>query len=139
MVAREFPHKADTSSVRTTRDTRIAPRGGSRHTRGVMLMLGDVQLGPVPRIAAPLTDADLPLHAATAQRYADIVELRIDRFARHDVAYVADVCHTARALIVAGSSMISSWSCLNTSRSFHGWVTVFLMLAFRRVDSRQLL
>jgi 3-dehydroquinate dehydratase I len=77
---------------------RIAPTGSSRQTRSVMLSLGHVQLGSVPRIAAPLTDADLRAHAATAQRYADIVELRIDRFAHHDVAYVADVCRAARAL-----------------------------------------
>jgi 3-dehydroquinate dehydratase-1 len=63
-----------------------------------MLKLGRLELGPVPRIAVPLTDADLRTHAAAVRRHADIAELRIDQFARHDPAYVADVCRAARDL-----------------------------------------
>lgn len=63
-----------------------------------MPAIGTLPLGPIPRIAAPVTDRDLRTDDALVRRYADIVELRIDRFERHDPAYVADVCRAARAL-----------------------------------------
>jgi 3-dehydroquinate dehydratase-1 len=52
----------------------------------------------VARIAAPLSDTDLRAQTQVVRRYADIVELRIDRFARHEPSYVADVCRAARDL-----------------------------------------
>lgn len=63
-----------------------------------MLKLGPLELGPVPRIAVPLTDDDVQTHTDAVRRYADVVELRIDRFQRRDPAHVADVCRAARAL-----------------------------------------
>jgi 3-dehydroquinate dehydratase-1 len=63
-----------------------------------MLTLGTLRLGAVPRIAAPVTDGDVRAHADAVRRYADLVELRIDQFARHDPAYVGAVCRDAGAL-----------------------------------------
>jgi 3-dehydroquinate dehydratase-1 len=63
-----------------------------------MLKLGALELGGVPRLAVPLTDGDVQAHAGAVRRYADVVELRIDRFRQHDPAYVAEVCRSARAL-----------------------------------------
>lgn len=63
-----------------------------------MPSLGPLQLGSVPRIAVPLTDVDLPAHADAVRRHADIAELRIDRFTRHDPAFAVAVCGRARAL-----------------------------------------
>jgi 3-dehydroquinate dehydratase I len=63
-----------------------------------MLKLGPLELGTVPRIAVPLTDADVQTHADAVRRYADAAELRIDRFGRHDTAHVAEVCRAARGL-----------------------------------------
>lgn len=60
-----------------------------------MLTLGTLTLGPVPRIAAPVTDTDVLTHAELVHRYADIAELRIDQFARHDPDYAAEVCRAA--------------------------------------------
>jgi 3-dehydroquinate dehydratase-1 len=63
-----------------------------------MLKLGALELGGVPRLAVPLTDGDVQAYAGAVLRYADIVELRIDRFRQHDPAYVAQVCRSTRAL-----------------------------------------
>lgn len=63
-----------------------------------MITLGTLELGPLPRIAAPLTDADVHAHADMVRRYADIAELRIDQFARHDPGYAVEVCRAARDL-----------------------------------------
>ena len=65
-----------------------------------MLTIGALELGRMPRIAAPLADADVRVHADSVQRYADIAELRIDRFARHDPGYAAEVCRAAASLRV---------------------------------------
>jgi 3-dehydroquinate dehydratase-1 len=62
-----------------------------------MLTLGRLALGPVPRIAVPLSDTDVHNESA-AVRWADIVELRIDRFTRHDPAYIAQICRAAQGL-----------------------------------------
>lgn len=62
-----------------------------------MRMLGELSLGDVPRIAAPLADVDIARHAELVGRYADIIELRIDRFARHEAASTTAVCVAARA------------------------------------------
>jgi 3-dehydroquinate dehydratase-1 len=61
-----------------------------------MKMLGGLSLGDVPRIAVPLSDRDVAVHADAVRRCGDIVELRIDRFARHDVAATTAVCTAAR-------------------------------------------
>jgi 3-dehydroquinate dehydratase-1 len=63
-----------------------------------MLKLGSLELRTVPRIAVPLTDEDVQTHAEAVRRYADAVELRIDRFSRHDPAHVGEVCRAARGL-----------------------------------------
>lgn len=63
-----------------------------------MLTLGSLALGAVPRIAAPVTDGDVRARADDVRRYADLAELRIDQFARHDPAYVVAVCRDAGAL-----------------------------------------
>ncbi len=62
-----------------------------------MKNIGGLSLGDVPRIAVPLTDSDVEVHADLVRRYADLAELRIDRFARHDVASTMTVCTAARA------------------------------------------
>ncbi len=64
----------------------------SMHT---MLRIGDLELGMVPRVAVPLTDREVRAHGAAAKAQADIFELRIDQFAQHDPAYVAEVCREA--------------------------------------------
>jgi 3-dehydroquinate dehydratase I len=63
-----------------------------------MITLGSLALGAVPRIAAPLTDGDVRVHADDVRRYADVAELRIDEFAQHDPAHVVAVCRDAGAL-----------------------------------------
>jgi 3-dehydroquinate dehydratase-1 len=63
-----------------------------------MITLGTLELGPLPRIAAPMTEADVHAHADMVRRYADVAELRIDQFARHDPTYAVEVCRAARAL-----------------------------------------
>lgn len=60
--------------------------------------LGSLALGLVPRIAASLADADVHAHADAVRRHADIGELRIDRFTRHDPTYAVEVCRAARTL-----------------------------------------
>src|SRR5262247_1788175 len=83
---------------RQVEEPRLARCLGSGHTRQAMLTLGTLTLGPVPRIAAPMTDTDVRTRRDVVRRYADISELRIDQFARHDAAYVLDVCRAAREL-----------------------------------------
>jgi len=63
-----------------------------------MLALGSLALGAMPRIAAAVSDTELRAHGEVVRRLADAVELRIDRFARHDAEYVAEVCRAARQL-----------------------------------------
>jgi len=63
-----------------------------------MLRLGALTLGPIPRIVAPLSELDLHGAADAVRRYADAIELRIDRFERHEPAYVEQVCRAAGAL-----------------------------------------
>jgi 3-dehydroquinate dehydratase-1 len=63
-----------------------------------MLRLGALALGPIPRIVAPLSERDLRGAADGVRRYADAVELRIDRFERHELAHVEQVCRAAGAL-----------------------------------------
>jgi len=61
-----------------------------------MLRIRDLELGTVPRVAAVFSDAELRAHAPLARAFADLIELRVDRFARHDPAHVAEVCREAR-------------------------------------------
>ena len=63
-----------------------------------MITLGTLELGPLPRIAAPLSDADVTTHAELVRRCADIAELRIDQFRQHDPAYAVEICRKARDL-----------------------------------------
>lgn len=61
-----------------------------------MLRIGELELGPVPRIAAVFSDAELRAGADAVRRHADLIELRIDRFTRLDAPHVLDVCRQAR-------------------------------------------
>jgi 3-dehydroquinate dehydratase-1 len=63
-----------------------------------MLRLGTLPLGSIPRIVAPLSERELRGPTEDVRRYADVAELRIDRFERHDRAHVEALCRTARAL-----------------------------------------
>jgi 3-dehydroquinate dehydratase-1 len=60
--------------------------------------LGSLTLGAVPRIAVPVSDADLRAHAQRLRRAADVVELRIDQFAAHSPEAVAAAAGAARAI-----------------------------------------
>ncbi len=62
-----------------------------------MVAIGTIELGSQPRIAVPLTDDEIAERATVALRWADIIELRIDLFARHDSDHVAAVCSAVRA------------------------------------------
>jgi 3-dehydroquinate dehydratase-1 len=62
-----------------------------------MLSLAGLTLGQIPRIAAPLTDHDVRREPAEVRRYADLVELRIDQFERHDAAHLAAIAGQAAA------------------------------------------
>lgn len=61
-----------------------------------MIRLGNLELGRLPRIAVPLSDLELGIHGERARALADVVELRIDRFERHEPSYVREVCEEAR-------------------------------------------
>jgi 3-dehydroquinate dehydratase-1 len=61
-----------------------------------MLRIGGVELGSIPRLAAVFSDTELEVAASMAQRHADVLELRVDRFTRHDASHVVDVCRSAR-------------------------------------------
>lgn len=61
------------------------------------LRLGSLALGPAPRIAVPLSDADVR-EAPDRLRLADIAELRIDQFAAHAPDAVTAVVEQARGL-----------------------------------------
>lgn len=63
---------------------------------GGMLRIGSVELGALPRIAVPLDDRRLGERAATAARWADVVELRVDMFESRDATAVAAACKLAR-------------------------------------------
>ena len=63
-----------------------------------MAALGTLELGLVPRIIVPLSDVDLESGGLRATDLADAIELRIDRFERHDTDYVRRVCKRARDL-----------------------------------------
>lgn len=73
------------------------PPGTDPDTICVVLKLGRIELGAVPRIAVPLSDLELRAHGAAVKAVADIFELRIDQFQRHDPEYVAAVCREARS------------------------------------------
>lgn len=62
-----------------------------------MVKLGRIELGTIPRIAVPLSDVEVRQQAARAKELADIFELRIDQFQRHDPEYVVAVCREAMA------------------------------------------
>lgn len=61
-----------------------------------MIRIGSVELGALPRIAVPLDDRRLGERVATATRWADVVELRVDMFTSHDRDAVAAACKLAR-------------------------------------------
>lgn len=61
------------------------------------LRLGSLVLGSVPRIAVPISDADVQA-ASERLRLADIGELRIDQFAAHTPDAVVGVVEQARRL-----------------------------------------
>lgn len=74
-----------------------------------MLRLGSLTLGDAPRIAVPLTDVEWRALPPDALRRADVVELRVDLFARRDSEHVADICREAAA---SGKPVIATvrWS-----------------------------
>jgi len=61
-----------------------------------MLTIGGTELGMIPRIAVPLTDTAIGEDAARAAGLADVFELRIDLFEKHDPEYVRQACERAR-------------------------------------------
>src|SRR5512147_2109713 len=63
-----------------------------------MVRFGNLELGAIPRVAVALSDQDVRHGAASVAALVDVFELRIDRFARHDPEYVAEVATEARAL-----------------------------------------
>ena len=62
-----------------------------------MLTIGGLELGILPRIAVPMSDTEARQDAGAARALADVFELRIDRFARHDPGYTAEICREVRA------------------------------------------
>ncbi len=62
-----------------------------------MIQVGTVQLGRIPRIAVPLTDAELGSSAAAVRAYADIFELRVDQFENQTAGSVREACEHAAA------------------------------------------
>jgi hypothetical protein len=61
-----------------------------------MPMIGNLELGMIPRIAVPMTDTELRCNGARAVELGDVLKLRIDQFEQHDPSYVRDVCEKAR-------------------------------------------
>jgi len=65
----------------------------------IVLRIGNIELGAVPRVAVPLTDAEVDETAAAlaaALRWADVVELRVDMFASREPQHVASVCEKVK-------------------------------------------
>lgn len=62
-----------------------------------MIRIGSVELGKIPRIAVPLTEVEVQHDAARIARYADLFELRVDRFQDRDPLAVRAVCDAAAA------------------------------------------
>ena len=63
---------------------------------GGMVRVGDLELGSTPRIADAVTDREVGDDAQRVKDVVDVFELRIDRFARHDPAYVGEITAAAR-------------------------------------------
>jgi 3-dehydroquinate dehydratase-1 len=61
-----------------------------------MVAIGSVELGARPRIVVPLLDTEIRTDTAHAKELADIFELRIDLFQRHEQSYTAQLCKAAR-------------------------------------------
>jgi 3-dehydroquinate dehydratase-1 len=64
----------------------------------VMLRIGDVELGRLPRVAVALSDREVRDDAKRVAPLVDVFELRIDRFSRLEPDYVAQVTSVARDL-----------------------------------------
>lgn len=62
-----------------------------------MISIGSVKLGTRPRIVVPLLDTEVRTDGPRAKELADIFELRIDLFQRHEPSYAAQLCEAARA------------------------------------------
>lgn len=60
-----------------------------------MVAIGSVELGSRPRIVVPLLDTEIRTDTAQAKELADIFELRIDLFQRHEQSYAAQLCEAA--------------------------------------------
>lgn len=65
-----------------------------------MVRIGHIELGAIPRVAVALSDTDVRDDAKRVAPLVDVFELRIDRFARHQPDYVAQVVGVARGLSV---------------------------------------
>jgi len=62
-----------------------------------MVRIGNLELGAIPRVAVALSDVEVRQDAATTHELADVFELRIDQFQRHDPDYVAEITVAAGA------------------------------------------
>lgn len=74
----------------------VASRATPRHTQTMPLRLGSLDLGLVPRLAVPLSDADIG--DERVRRLADIAELRLDQFSDHTPPGVVAVVEQARTM-----------------------------------------
>ncbi len=70
--------------------------GSEQPKPGDRIRIGRVDLGALPRIAVPLDDRRLSERVATATRWADIVELRVDMFGSHERDAVTAACKLVR-------------------------------------------
>lgn len=60
-----------------------------------MIKIGSVKLGTRPRIVVPLLDTEIRTDTEQAKELADVIELRIDLFQRHERSYAAQLCEAA--------------------------------------------
>ncbi len=68
----------------------------SERTSSAPLAIGSISLGSVPRIAVPITDECVEERLATARRWADIAELRVDMCGELAEDHIAAVSRTVR-------------------------------------------
>src|SRR5262245_14014972 len=76
-----------------------SPSFSGRRLRKIAAMprLGQLVLETVPRVAVAVDDVEVHNQPRQALRLADVLELRIDTFTRHDPHYIAEVAAAAGA------------------------------------------